>query len=146
MTGNPGHFFMPSANQIQHSIILFDGVCNLCNKSVQFIIKRDKKDAFRFASLQSEIGQSLLNEHDLTGKQLNSFVLVKNNKVYMRSTGALHVAKQLSGAWPLLYALIIIPAFIRNAVYDFIATNRYKWFGKLESCLLPSTHYKNKFL
>lgn len=128
------------------AVILFDGVCNLCNKSVQFIIKRDKKDIFRFTSLQSETGQSLLERHELPTKELSSFVLVEDGKVYTRSTGALRVARKLSGAWPLLYAFIIVPSFIRDAVYNFIGTNRYKWFGKQESCWLPSPAYKNKFL
>ena len=131
---------------LSHPIILFDGVCNLCNKSVQFIIKWDKKDLFRFTSLQSETGQALLSNYNLSSSDLSSFILIENEKAYTRSTGALRVARKLSGAWPLLYAFIIIPPFIRNALYNFIATNRYKWFGKQESCWLPFTELKNKFL
>lgn len=126
-------------------VILFDGVCNLCNSSVQFVIKHDPKKQFRFASLQGEYGQQVLKQFNLPTNTLSSFILLKDNQIYTHSTGALKVAKQLSGAWPLLYAFIIIPAFIRNAVYQFIANNRYKWFGKKESCAMPSPELKALF-
>lgn len=119
-------------------VLLFDGVCNLCTGSVQFIIKRDPKRKFRFASLQSAFGQQALQQHQLNTETFDSLVLLEHGKIYQRSTAALHIARQLTGAWPLLYVLIIIPAFIRNAVYDFIARNRYKWFGKKEACWLPT--------
>jgi predicted DCC family thiol-disulfide oxidoreductase YuxK len=128
------------------AIVLFDGVCNLCNGSVQFIMLRDKKDYFRFASLQSDYGQQLLKQYSLPTDNFNSFVVIENGKVYKRSTGALRVAKRLSGAWPLLYAFIIVPAFIRNAVYNLIARNRYRWFGKKAECMLPRPEWKQKFL
>lgn len=137
---------MTDLQNIQHQVILFDGVCNLCNSTVQFVIKHDKKDTFRFASLQSDIGQQLLKKFNLPVSKINSFVLVQNNKAYTRSTGALMVAKQLDGFWPLLYIFIIIPPFIRNGMYNFIATHRYKWFGKKETCWLPAPELKNKFL
>lgn len=126
-------------------VILFDGVCNLCNSSVQFVIKHDPKRQFRFASIQGDYGQQVLKQFHLPPDSLNSFILLKDNQIYTHSTGALKVAKQLSGAWPLLYAFIIIPAFIRNAVYQFIANNRYKWFGKKESCAIPSPELKSLF-
>lgn len=126
-------------------VILFDGVCNLCNSSVQFVIKHDPKRQFRFASIQGDYGQQVLKLFHLPPDSLNSFILLKDNQIYTHSTGALKVAKQLSGAWPLLYAFIIIPAFIRNAVYQFIANNRYKWFGKKESCAIPSPELKSLF-
>lgn len=126
-------------------VILFDGVCNLCNSSVQFVIKHDPKRQFRFASIQGDYGQQVLKQFHLPPDSLNSFILLKDNQIYTHSTGALKVAKQLSGAWPLLYAFIIIPAFIRNAVYQFIANNRYKWFGKKESCAMPSPELKALF-
>jgi predicted DCC family thiol-disulfide oxidoreductase YuxK len=129
-----------------HPIVLFDGVCNLCSSSVQFIIKRDKKNIFRFASLQSEIGQTLLKKNNLSTTELDSFVLVQNGKVYNKSTGALMVAKQLDGASRFLYSFIIIPTFIRDAVYTFIGSNRYKWFGKKETCWLPTPELRSKFL
>ncbi|MBA2561860.1 MAG: thiol-disulfide oxidoreductase DCC family protein [Chitinophagaceae bacterium] len=130
----------------QQSIILFDGVCNLCNSAVQFIIKRDKKNYFRFASLQSAHGQELLSNYNLPLNDLNSFVLIENEKAYTRSTGALRVSKKLNKLWPLLYSFIIIPKFIRDSVYKWIAGNRYKWFGKKSECMIPSPQLKARFL
>lgn len=126
-------------------VILFDGVCNLCNSSVQFVIKHDPKKKFRFASIQGDYGQQVLKQFHLPPDSLNSFILLEDNQIYTHSTGALKVAKQLSGAWPLLYVFIIIPPFIRNVVYQFIANNRYKWFGKKESCAIPSPELKALF-
>jgi len=111
-------------------VVLFDGVCNLCNGAVQFIIKRDKKKQFRFASMQGKAGHELLQKFDLPANDFNSFILFEDNKVYTRSTAALRIAKYMGGGWKLLYGLMIIPRFIRNAVYNVIAKNRYKWFGK----------------
>lgn len=127
-------------------IILFDGVCNLCNNSVQFVIKHDPSDKFMFAALQSERGQQLLQQYNLATAGFDSFVLIQNEKVFLKSTAALQVAKQLSGPVKLLYGFIIVPAFIRNAVYAFIAKNRYKWFGKKDSCMIPSPSLQSKFL
>ncbi len=126
-------------------VILFDGVCNLCNSTVLFVIKHDPKKQFRFASIQGDYGQQVLKQFHLPPDSLNSFILLKDNQIYTHSTGALKVARQLSGAWPLLYACIIIPPFIRNAVYQFIANNRYKGFGKKESCEVPSPALKALF-
>ncbi len=137
---------MTMASEIQHPIVLFDGVCNLCNAAVKFIIKRDKKNLFRFASLQSAFGQSVLQKFHLSPEALNSFILFEKGKVYTKSAGALMVAKQLSGGWPLLYAFMIVPRFIRNAVYDLIANNRYKWFGKKDSCWIPTPALQSKFI
>jgi predicted DCC family thiol-disulfide oxidoreductase YuxK len=128
------------------AVILFDGVCNLCNASVQFVLLRDKKDYFQFASLQSDYGQQLLQKHNLPTQNFDSFVLVENNVVYSQSTAALRVAKYLSGAWKLMYAFIIVPSFLRNIVYNFIGKNRYKWFGKQEECMMPKPEWKQKFL
>jgi predicted DCC family thiol-disulfide oxidoreductase YuxK len=128
------------------SLILFDGVCNLCNSSVQFILLRDKKDRFRFASLQSDYGQSILKQYNLPTDKFNSLALVENGKIYQRSTGALRIARKLKGLWPMLYGFIIVPPFIRNLVYDIIAKNRYRWFGKKEECMLPRPEWKQKFL
>jgi predicted DCC family thiol-disulfide oxidoreductase YuxK len=128
------------------SLLLFDGVCNLCNSSVQFILLRDKKDRFRFASLQSDHGQNILKEHHLPTDKFNSLVLVENGKIYQKSTAALRIARKLKGLWPLLFAFIIIPPFIRNFVYDIIAKNRYRWFGKKDECMLPRPEWKQKFL
>lgn len=130
----------------KHPIILFDGVCNLCNNSVQFVIERDKQRQFRFASLQSEIGQQYQAQAGLPKGELGTVLLVKNGKIYKKSSAALRIARQLDGLWSLLFVFIIIPPFIRNAVYDFIARNRYRWFGKQDSCWLPTPDLKVLFL
>lgn len=137
---------MQDKNSDRYSIILFDGVCNLCNNAVQFVIKKDKKNNFRFASLQSPFGQDLLKQFQLDTKEFNSFIVVEKGKIYNKSTAALRVAKKLAGLWPLLYFFIVVPAFIRNYVYDFIAANRYKWFGKKDACWVPTPELKMKFL
>ncbi len=127
-------------------IILFDGVCNLCNRSVQFVIKHDKQKQIHFAALQSEAGKKLLQQHNLTDKSLNSFVFIENGKAHTQSTAALHVSKYLSGGFKLLYGFLIVPPFIRNAVYRFIANNRYKWFGKQDECMIPTPELEARFL
>jgi len=129
-----------------HPIILFDGICNLCNRSVQYVIKHDPGALFKFASLQSEQGQNLLKQFNLTANDLNSFVLIQDNKAYTRSTAALKVAKQIKAAVRLLYGFIIVPAFIRDAVYKLVARNRYKWFGKRDECMVPTASLKDRFL
>jgi predicted DCC family thiol-disulfide oxidoreductase YuxK len=128
------------------SIILFDGVCNLCNGAVQFVISKDKNNYFRFASLQSEQGQQLLKQYQLPVLTNTSFVLIEDGHVYTSSTGALRVAKKLKGFWPVLYVLMIIPKFIRDFVYYRIAKNRYKWFGKKDECMIPTPELKARFL
>ncbi len=130
----------------QNPIILFDGICNLCNSSVQFVLKHDKQGVFRFASLQSEAGQLLLQKYNLPHSNFNSFVLIEDDKVFLKSTAALKVAKRMSGATKYLYAFIIVPAFIRDAIYNVIANNRYKWFGKKESCMIPTPALQSRFL
>ncbi len=127
-------------------VVLFDGVCNLCNSSVQFIINHDKKKQFLFASLQGRSGQELLKKFDLPATDFNSFVLVEKDRVYTRSTAALRIAKQLSGGWKLIYGFIIVPGFIRNAIYNWIARSRYKWFGKKNECMIPTRELKERFL
>jgi len=126
-------------------VILFDGFCNLCNSSVQFILKRDKKGVYRFASLQGEIGQELLGKWGIE-PEINSFVLIEENRVYVRSTAALRVCFHLKGAWIALAIFLLIPAKFRDILYNFIANHRYKWFGKQESCLLPQSEWRERFL
>lgn len=133
-------------NNPAHPIILFDGHCNLCNSSVQFVIERDPNKQFRFASLQSEFGKTILANFNLSTRQLNTVILLDSGKIYTRSTAALMVAKKLSGAWSLMYAFSIIPAFIRDIVYNFIAKNRYNWFGKKEACWVPTPALKDLFI
>ena len=127
-------------------IVLFDGVCNLCNSAVQYIIRHDRNKLFRFASLQSETGRHLLSQYDLPSDQLDSFILIDNGKAYDRSTGALRVAKKLNGIIPMLYGFIIVPKFIRNGIYNWVGKNRYKWFGKKEECMVPTPELKARFL
>jgi predicted DCC family thiol-disulfide oxidoreductase YuxK len=127
-------------------IILFDGVCNLCNSAVQFVIKHDPDSKFLFTALQSDAGQKLLKEFSIPLDNFNSFILLQNNTVYTQSTAALKIVKQLSGGWKLLYGFMIVPAFIRNAMYKLIANNRYKWFGKQEACMLPTPALQARFL
>ena len=128
------------------AVILFDGVCNLCNSSVQFVIKQDTKNYFSFAALQSNFGQELLNKYHLDPHDFDSFVLYENNKLHLKSSAALRLTRKLRFPFPLLYPLIVIPAFIRNLVYDFIAKNRYKWFGKKDSCMIPTPELKDRFI
>ena len=128
------------------SIILFDGVCNLCNAAVQFIIKRDHKNQFLFASLQSETGRLLVKQFNLDKNQMNSIILIENERAYLRSTAALRIAKRLSGPWFLLYAFMIVPKFIRDGVYNVISKNRYRWFGRKDECMIPTAELKAKFL
>ena len=127
-------------------VIYFDGVCNLCTGTVQFVLKRDKRKVFRFASLQGEGGRKMLNAHKLPAQHYQTFILEEGARIFTRSTAALRVFKLLGGAWSLLYVFMIIPAFIRDAVYNFISNNRYRWFGKKEECWLPSPEWENRFI
>ena len=129
----------------KNKIVLFDGVCNLCNRSVQFIIKHDKKKQFRFASLQGRYGQEFLKKYDLPADNFNSFILLEDDKAYTRSTGALRMLKHLGGGWRLFYGFIILPKFIRDSVYNWVARNRYKWFGKRDECMIPTPELKTRF-
>lgn len=127
-------------------VILFDGVCNLCAGAVQFIIKRDPEGKIRFASLQSPIGQRLMSEHGLPPDQLDSFVLIENGRACTESTAALRTARHLTGLWPACHICIILPHFVRDPMYRFIARRRYRWFGKQESCLMPTPELRTRFL
>ena len=130
----------------EKATVLFDGVCNFCNSSVNFIIDRDKEDYFQFTPLQNDLAKDILRQNGYNPDDLDSVVLYEDGTVYTESTAALRIAKRLKGLWPLLYGFIIIPPFIRNSVYRFIARNRYKWFGKREACRLPSPEVKAKFI
>jgi predicted DCC family thiol-disulfide oxidoreductase YuxK len=130
----------------QHPTILFDGVCNLCNGSVQFILRRDPQARFRFASLQSEAGQRLVTEQGLDPEILSSVILIEDGQVYRESTAALRIARHMAGAWKLLRVFVLVPRPIRDAVYRLIARNRYRWFGKSETCWLPTSELRARFL
>ena len=128
------------------ALVLFDGVCNLCNASVTFIIDRDPAEQFHFASLQSKFGEEQIRRHRLSGPVLGSLVLIEGGRCFTRSTAALRIARRLRRPWNLLYGLILVPAPVRNTVYDWIARNRYRWFGKLDACRLPTPDLARRFL
>lgn len=127
-------------------IILFDGVCNFCDASVQFIIKRDPAAHFLFTSLQSEKGLELTKKYAIP-ENVDSLVLIENGKAFTKSSAALRIAKKLDGLWHLFFLLILVPRKIRDGVYDYVAKNRYKWFGKKEdACMLPSPEQRKRFI
>jgi predicted DCC family thiol-disulfide oxidoreductase YuxK len=130
------------------SVVFFDGVCNLCNGTVQFLIDHDKREVLRFAALQSEAAKAMLDGRDLdpTRQSLDSVLLLEGDTLYARSDAALRIARRLSGAWPALYALIVVPRFLRDALYDFIARHRYRWFGRTEACRIPTPALRARFL
>ncbi len=131
---------------MKQPLILFDGICNLCTASVQFIIKRDPRAKFSFASLQSQVGQTIMKKYEQDISALSTILLIRDQKVYSRSSAVLHIARELTGAWPLLYGFIIVPKFIRDAVYELIAQNRYKWFGRRKDCMVPTAEHKARFV
>lgn len=128
------------------NIILFDGVCNFCNSSVNLIIDKDKDNKFKFAALQSDAGIELQKKFGLDPDDLKTFILVEGNKYFTKTTAALRVARDLKFPWNLSYIFIIIPPFIRNIAYNIIAKYRYKWFGKRDACRIPAPEEKAKFL
>ncbi|WP_248928798.1 thiol-disulfide oxidoreductase DCC family protein [Paenibacillus hamazuiensis] len=128
------------------SIVLYDGVCGLCNGVVRFVIRRDTRKRFRFAALQSDSGRSLLRRFGLPAEALHSFVLIEDGRAYTKSTAALRLVLRLPGLWPLLYAGALVPRPLRDAAYDAVARNRYRWFGKHEACLMPRPEWKDRFI
>lgn len=132
--------------KVNKPILLFDGVCNFCNSSINFIIDNNSKKDILFSSLQSKTGQELLKKFNLPLESFSSLVLVEGDKYYTESTAALKVAEHLDGAWNKLIFLKIVPSFLRDGVYKVIAKNRYKWFGKQDMCRLPSKETKERFL
>jgi len=135
-----------AVDSIEKPVILFDGVCNLCNASIQFIIKRDPGARFQFASLQSDYAKSNLPPSLVDDSNLSSIVLLEGDQILLKSSAALSIARRLSGLWPILYCVIVIPKFIRDHIYDVIARNRYRWFGKRDECMIPSSDLKVRFL
>ncbi|MEO0338173.1 MAG: thiol-disulfide oxidoreductase DCC family protein [Bacteroidota bacterium] len=127
-------------------ILLFDGVCNLCDASVQRVIKADRKGIFRFASLQSEAAAELLRQSSLSEQHLKSVVLFHKDQFYTHSDAVLKTANLLGGAWNLLYAFWWVPRIIRDGIYNWIAANRYKWFGKKDQCMIPTPDLRSRFL
>ena len=134
---------MESSNE---HIILFDGVCNLCNGLVKFIIKHDPKARFKFASLQSDAGQALLEKHKLSAKDFDSIIYLQDTSYYVKSSAVLHILKDMKGIWQLLYLTIITPSPIRDFAYSIIAKYRYKIFGKRTVCMIPTPDVKSRFI
>jgi predicted DCC family thiol-disulfide oxidoreductase YuxK len=130
----------------QQPVILFDGICNFCNGIVKFIIRRNSKTTIYFASLQSEAGKKLLKQYDLPLNNMQTIVFIEGGIAYTRSTAALRVCRHLRGLWPLCHVFIIVPRFIRDGIYNWIAKNRYKWFGVRQECMIPTPEMKTRFL
>lgn len=126
--------------------ILFDGVCNFCNASINFIIDRDSKGIFKFAALQSEVGQELLNKFGLKTSNFDSIVAIDGDNVYQKSDAALEIARKMDGIWKIFYVFKIIPNFLRNPIYDLVAKNRYRIFGRTDACRIPTPALKARFL
>lgn len=129
-----------------HPLVLYDGVCNLCSGVVKFVIKHDKKETLYFASLQSAIGEEYLQRFNLDRVKFDSFVFIEDNKPYTHSTAALKLFQRIGFPWNMAYILIIVPKPIRDAIYKWIARNRYNWFGKSDSCMIPDESIKKRFL
>lgn len=129
-----------------NNIIFFDGVCNLCNSSVNFVIDRDPEAKFTFAPLQSDFANDTLKSTNVDSHDLESIIFLSNGKFYSRSRAALEIANKMKGIWPMLYVFIIVPRFVRDFIYNWIAKNRYKWFGKRESCRIPTPELKARFV
>ncbi|WP_422104396.1 thiol-disulfide oxidoreductase DCC family protein [Winogradskyella sp.] len=129
-------------------LILFDGVCNLCNSSVLFVIRRDKNNRFLFAPLQSEVGQDIIKAFNIDTEETDSIILYnpKERRIYHKSSAALRVAKSLGFPTHLMSIFFIVPTVLRNWIYDIIARNRYKWFGKKDSCMIPTPELQAKFM
>jgi predicted DCC family thiol-disulfide oxidoreductase YuxK len=137
---------MPTEPPDEESVILFDGVCNLCSGFVQFVLPRDEEGKYRFASLQSDAGQALLAEHDLPSDELESVVLIEDGESYVKSSAIIQIATGLGGAYRLLSPFRYLPRSVRDRIYDFVADNRYRWFGKKDQCMMPSGDVESRFL
>jgi predicted DCC family thiol-disulfide oxidoreductase YuxK len=131
---------------MDHPLVLFDGVCVFCNRSVNFIIAHDPAARFRFAPLQSPLGQSMLARCGLQQAGIDSVVLIEGGRCYRKSTAALRIAHRLTGWWPWTFFLVMVPAQLRDLVYDWFARHRYRWFGQLKMCLMPTPEVRQRFL
>jgi predicted DCC family thiol-disulfide oxidoreductase YuxK len=131
---------------VTEPVLLFDGVCNFCNSTVQFILQREKEPKLRFAPLQSQVAADLLASVKAKPADLNTVILIEEGRCYHRSTAALRVTRYLRFPWPLLYVFILVPRFLRDMAYDFVARNRYRWFGKSETCQIPTPALRARFL
>lgn len=129
-----------------NAIILFDGVCNFCNSSINFVIEHDKAGYFKFAPLQSEVGERMRDEYGIDSVSTDSVILVEDGKAYLHSTAALRIARKLDGLWSLAYVFIVVPRPIRNIFYKLFAKNRYRLFGKQDACMMPTPDVRARFL
>lgn len=137
----------PMARETQPLLVLFDGICNLCESSVHFVIRRDRSSKFRFAALQSAAAREILANFNYTDDNLSSVLLVADGKLYRKSRAALRIARHLDGAWPALYYLFVwVPTFVADPVYDFIGNRRYRWFGKKSECWVPDEDLRRRFI
>ena len=130
----------------QGPVVLFDGVCNFCNRAVNFILRHEKKAILKFAPLQSEAGRRLARQYGLNSDQPESLVLIEEEKLYLRSSAALRICRYLRGGWPLMIGFIIVPTVIRDLVYRWIAANRYRWFGRRSQCMVPTEENRSRFI
>ncbi|MCP4140669.1 MAG: DUF393 domain-containing protein [Chloroflexi bacterium] len=130
----------------ENNIIIFDGVCNLCNWSVQFIIKRDPNAVFKFASLQSEFGTTIIQKYGLSSENQESLLLLRNGELLSKSSATLAIAAKLNGAWKFFPVFRFIPQNIRDKIYDWVATNRYRWFGKRDKCMIATEEIEERFI
>ena len=134
------------SNHQDGPVILFDGVCKFCHSGVQFVIKRDPEKQFFFCPLQSARGQQLIAQHNMEDSGLTSMLLLDNKRIYQKSTAALRIARKLRMPWPLLSIFLLVPATLRDGVYDFIGNHRYRWFGKYGQCYIPDDHTRQRFM
>ena len=127
-------------------IIIFDGICNLCNATVLFLINRDKKNIFKFVSMQSDIAKQIFKEYNINFKNLDTIIFIEKNDFYIKSDAIIRIFKKLNYPWKVFYFLKFLPKFIRDRIYDIVANNRYNWFGRRNTCMIPSNETKSKFI
>ena len=139
-------FFLKEKFMNIQSVILFDGVCNFCNAAVNFVIRKNKRGDLRYAAVQTEAGKRILQKYGMDSESRYSFIFVEDGKAYLRSTAALKLSRHLKGLWPLCYGFMVVPVFIRDGLYNWIARNRYQWFGGRKECMVPSAELRAKFL
>jgi len=140
------HSNEPAHKAGMHPIVLFDGECRFCNGWVKFLLRRDKQDVFRFAPLQSDAAKSLLSSAMPAGQIPDSVIVVEGDSVYTHSSAVLRICKHLGGGWALFRLLLVVPSPLRDALYRFIAKRRYAWFGREQSCMMPTEETKRKFI
>lgn len=133
-------------SKVPDNLVLFDGVCNLCSALVQFIIRHDRAAKFRFAAIQSEIGNAIFQSHGLDPGELQTFVFIADRKMFIRSDAAIEVASRFGGAWKSLRLFKLVPRVVRDSIYTIVARNRYRWFGRKEVCMVPTPEIKERFL